>query len=366
MASAGAVAAAGTPTSEAAGGGIVPFWYGSNVYARKFSNVPYVIGANAQPFEGQIPPQGYMSAVRLTARSTGGAGGTVSADGPFNVFASMELDDVDGANIQYPMPGITYFLGNLHFRPWDGDPTRRFDYAKSANPSFSLSLKPELRHTAGVLANTDARSQYKLAYTVNTLANMFSSAPATAPTVTIAAYLEVWAQPDTSNLQGSTIDPIPPGLALQTKRRHQTGTLNAAGANNTMQLSLTGNEVRAPMIVTRDNTNARADLLTDPINWMLDNRNLGVFSPDEVFNLMNDFYVFYQDGSSSRPTGTYVWPRFYDPGRMVGQSWLGTTNATYIIFESASAASLSAAGTWEIVVDEAIPTGPLDSILYSI
>lgn len=353
-------------TQAPAGGATVPFWFGSNIYARKFNTTNVTLTTTTSPQEFNIPPQGYMSGVRLEVRSTGGSGGTTTGDAPWTVFQSLELDDVDGANIQYPMSGFAYATGNTYFKPWLGDWSKRWDYANSANPSFSMLLQPEIRHTAGVLANTDARSQYKLAYTVNTLANVIT-ASSTAPTVTISAYLEVWAQPDTSDLQKNQIDPIPPGLALQTKRRHQVGTLNGAGADNTMQLSLTGNEVRGIIAVIRDSNNARQDYLSDPINWMLDNKNLGVFSPNEVFNLMNDFYDFLQNGTSVRPTGVYVFPRFYQPGKMVGQAWLGTTNATYLILESAtSSTATNVPGTWELIVDEAIPVAPLDMNLESI
>lgn len=358
-------ASAGAPVSQGTGGGLVPFWYGSNIYARKFNSTTVTLTTTTSPQEFNIPPQGYLSAINLEVRSTGGSGGTMATDAPWNLFQSAEVDDVDGANIQYPMGGWSIFAGNMFYRPWDGDPATRYDYAKSPNPSFSLKLKPEIRHTAGVLANTDARSQYKLAYTVNTLANVITSS-STAPAVTISAYLEVWAQPDATDLQKNPIDPIPPGLSIQTKRRHQIGTLNSGSADNTMQLSLTGNEERGILMIIRDNNGARQDYLSDPINIMLDNKNLGVFSPNETFSLMNDFYEFLQTGTTVRPTGVYMWPRFYDPGRMVGQAWMGTTNATYLVVESASSSALSANGTWEIIVDEAIPVGPVDMSLESI
>ena len=112
---------------------------------------------------------------------------------------------------------------------------------------------------------------------------------------------------------------------------------------------------------------ARQDYLSDPIRWTLDNRNLGVFSPDEVFDLMEDFYDDLANGTTVRPTGVYVWPRFYQPGRMVGQSWLGTTNATYLTWESATAAAaVNMPGTVEIILDEVIPTGPVPMELESI
>lgn len=357
------VSGGGAPT---AGGGIVPFWFGSNVYAKKFDTFSAALTTTTTPHQVNVPPNGYLSNVRLIVRSAGGSGGTMTGDAPFNVFQSMELDDVDGANICYPMPGWTYAIANQYSRPWNGDPARRYDYSNSANLSFTMQLTPEIRHTAGVLANTDARSLYSLNYTLNTLANVITSSSA-APTVTVTAVMEIWAQPDKEDLQKNGISPEPPGLALQTKRRHQIGTLNAASANNTMQLSLTGNEIRWIGLVLRDSNNARQDYASDPINWTLDNRNLGVFSTDEVFNLMADFYPFLRNGTSVRPTGLYCWPRFYQPGEMVGQAWLGTTNATYIVLESTTVSTATnVPGTWEIVVDEVVPLQGLPLELESI
>jgi hypothetical protein len=52
---------------------------------------------------------------------------------------------------------------------------------------------------------------------------------------------------------------------------------------------------------------------------------------------------------------------------MVGYAWLGTTNATYLIFESTTLSTgVNLPGTWEIIVDEAIPIAALDMQLESI
>jgi hypothetical protein len=159
----------------------------------------------------------------------------------------------------------------------------------------------------------------------------------------------------------------PPGLNLSTLRRHQVLTLNNASADNQFQLSLTGNEIRCAILIARDSNNARQDYLSDPIRWTLDNRNLGVFNTNEVFNRMNDFYEQLQNGTSTRPQGVYVFPRFYQPGRMVGESWLGTTNATYISWDTATASTgTNLPGNVEIILDEVIPTGPVPMELESI
>lgn len=356
-----------TPAAPEGGGGTVPFFYGSNLYAQKFGTVDaFQLTTTSQEYTYNVVPGGFLRGVRLQFRSAGGVGGTAAADNPSNLFSSMKFENVDGSEIMKPMNGFAYLQGARFFRPWDGDPSRRRDWSAGANPSGSLFLRPEIRHTAGILANTDARSQYRVTYTLNTAANVITSG-STAPTVSVTKYAEIWAQPDSADAHGNAIEPLPPGLNLATLRRHDVKTLNGAGSDNVLQLSLTGNEIRGLILIVRDSNNARQDYLSDPIRWTIDNRNLGVFSPDEVFDHMEDFYDFLSAGTSQRPTGVYVFPRFFQPGALKGSAWLGTTNATYLTWESATAAgATNVPGTVEIVADEVVPVGPLPMELESI
>lgn len=364
MVAAGTAGSPSAPISGGGGGATVPFILASNIYVEKFNSVSVPLGTAQQPQTINIIPNGYLSGIRMELRSSGATAGTVTADSPWNVYSNIELDNIDGANIIYPMGGWSHYAANWFFKPWLGDPARRFDYAQSINPSCSLLIQPEIKATAGVLANTDARSQYKIAYTLNTAVGVVTGLSGTIQATT-TLYLETWAQPDARDLHNNPQEPVPPGLNLQTLRRHQILTLNGAGSANTFQLANTGNELRGILLVVRDSSNNRQDWLTDPIRWRLDTRAMGTFSPNELFNQMNDFYDQLQNGTSQRPTGVYMWARFRDPGDMQGQGWLTTTNATYAILESATSAS-GTLGTVEIITDEAIPVGPVPAELDSI
>lgn len=367
VAAVGQQGAGGQGGGGQSGGAMVPFLAASNVYVEKFNTQASQLTAATQPFTINVIPNGFASGVRMELRSASGAGGTgATADNPWNVYQSAELDNIDGANIIYPMAGYSHYIGNWMYKPWLGDPARRYDYAASQNPSGSLLLQPEIRGTAGVLANTDARSQYKVAYTLNTSTSI-AAGLTTAPTCTTTLYLETWAQPDKTDLHGNSQEAVPPGLNIQTLRRHQVGVLNSAGTANTIQLANTGNELRGVLFVVRDSNGARQDYLSDPIRWRLDTRAMGVFSPNEVFNLMGDTYEQLQNGTSTRPSGVYMWQRFRDPGDFQGQAWLTTTNATYVIYETTTAAgAVNLPGTWEIITDEVIPVGPVPAELDSI
>lgn len=366
-----ATSAAGAGTGGGGGGGNsgqngVPFFYGSNLYVQKFATQQWQLTSTSQEFTQPVTAGGFLRGVRLQVRSSGGVGGTATQDNPWNVFSSITLENVNGAALMFPMTGYAYYVASWLTRPWWGDPAKRYDYAAGPNPSCSLSIFPEIRHTAGVLANTDARSQYRIRFTLNTAANVITSG-STAPTVTVTSYAEIWAQPDAADLNGNPIQPLPPGLNIQTLRRHQILTLNGASSDNQLQLTNVGNEIRAMIHIVRDSNSTRQDYYSDPIRWTLDDRNLGVFSPDEVFQHMGDFYGSLANGTSQRPTGVYVWPRFYDPGQLNGQAWLGTTNATYLNWETSTVGNgTNLPGTVEIITDEVVPVGTVPMQMESI
>jgi len=355
---------AGPPT---AGGGMVPFFYGSNWYVEKSSNSTQTLDAQTHEVVQNINPGGFMRGVRLEMRSLSGAlgGGTlVTADNPWAILTNISLENTDGAPIIYPMTGYAHMAKQWFGRPWWGDPSRRFDFSQTINPACSWFIQPEIRHTAGVLSNTDARSQYRIRYTYNTLASLVTGGAPTAPAVTVTVHLESWAQPDEADLIGNPIEKLPPGLNLSTLMRHQIIGLQSAGTANTFQVANMGNEVRLFLWIMRDSTGARLDLASDPIRWRLDNRALGTFSPQELFNQMSDFYESLQNGST-RPAGVYAWPRYMDVGRMVGQPWMATNNATYNIWETATFTG-GTNGSIEIITDEVVPGGDVPLELESI
>lgn len=355
-----ATAAGGSGSASTSTAGSNPFWMVSNFYAEKMANIITAqLSASQQQFQNQpVNPGQFLRGVRLLARSTGGIGGTVTADAPLSLFANAELDNVDGSQILYPMAGYSHQLAQTYFRPWLGAISQQYDFANSINPSFTLFLQPEVRHTLGVLSNTDSRSQYKYSVTYSTATQLITGGT-TAPTVTTTPYMDAWAQPDAKDLQGTPNQPLPPGLNVQNLRRHDLPVqLNSAGSDNVViTRAITGNELRGVIMVLRDSTGARQDYASDPIRWTVDNRNMGTLSPDEIFNWMSNFYG---PTYAPRPTGVYVFPRFFKPGDLYGQGWLPTTNATKLQWEFTTvngAANLP--GTIELISDEMTPIGEI-------
>ncbi len=404
-----AAAAAGagqaTPGSSGAAGGN-PFQLASNLYCEK-NNVGSISGGTAAASQvaggGQINAGQYLRGVRLVVR-TQAAGGTTSPmnavnDWPWNLLTQIDFVNMDGSEILYVMGGYAHYLAQKYTRPWLGDPALYPDaaFASSVSPQFTLFLQPEIRWTAGCLANTDTRSQYRVDFSIDTLTNIVNAnggSYSSGPAVSVQPYLDAWAQPDAEDLQGTPNQPVPPGLNLQMKRRHQIFTINS-NSDNIFQSALTGNALRAQILVARNGGTTRAELLTDPILWSIDNRLLGKISVnpentlsttgqqggDMVQNWMSEMYAEYfpqlftvpttgggggtHATSYFRETGVFVFPRFLKPGSLYGQGWLYTANSTKEIFETTATSSASSA-TLELITDEVYPVGPIDPQLTDI
>jgi hypothetical protein len=185
----------------------------------------------------------------------------------------------------------------------------------------------------------------------------------TAPTVTVTEYLQTWAQPDREDLHGNPIQATPPGLNLARIVRHQIIALNAAGADNLVQVTNTGNEIRNIIMITRDQTGARVDAVSGVLRLRLDDRSLGTYTPQALFDRIQKFYPNLGNNTFPRPTGVYVIPRFQSPtpdnGTMLNNdAWLPTSNATFLNLEFFTAAGPTG-GTIEIITDEVVPVGAI-------
>ena len=401
-----ASAATGASGTAQAGGaapsaGQNPFQIATNLYAEK--NLQGLLTAQAattatQQFGGSINAGQYLRGIRLMVRTAvaPAANTTVNSrtfaagDGAFDLIPNADITNVDGSEILYNMSGFSHYIQQKYYKPWLQDASLRYDYrapAAAVGGSVTLFLQPEIRFTAGVLANTDTRSQYRLDYSLGSLATPGSA------TFNVIPYMDAWAQPDAQDLQGTPNQPVPPGVNLQVKRRHQVFNAAASG-DNTFLSTLTGNAIRGLTLICRDasSNTTRVDGLSDPIYWYLDNRSLGRLNPDMVRQWAEDQYGTYTlgnksgaipganyqttstavdplgatgnyAGAGSEDLGVYVFPRFMLPGELYGQGWLYTANSTKLAFESSSANSVS---TVELVVDEVYPVGNVDPSLVDI
>ena len=375
MANAAAGQSGAAPAAPSGGGGANPFWEVSNLFAQANKSgvtSATLLGSSTVAGGSNINPGNFLRGVRLVVRTSTNGVGTATAgvpypDYPFNIFQNVGLLNVDGSEILYNVIGGYAWAQHYRFgRPWLRDPMLGYDYSASPiSPSFTLFLQPEVRQQLGVLENTDTRSQYNWTQTINSSTNLYSTAPGTLPTITVTPYVDMWAQPDSTDLEQVANQQVPNGVNLQTKTRHQTFTLNSAGSDNFILSSLTGNAIRYQMLIVRDSNSIRQDFLTSNIQWQLDQRNLSTLATDNVFQWSEDFYRSY--GGVARPQGVYVFPRFYSPGNLYGQGWLYTANSTAESFETSTlSGAANLPGTIELLQEEIYATGPVDPSLIDL
>ena len=321
------------------------------------------LDANSHEFEANITPGGFLRGVVVQVTSTGGVlgAGVLAQDAPWSVISSLTLEDISGEGVLKPMSAFSHMIKQKWFSPWDGDPAKRPGFSNSVNPAFTLRAMVEVRDTLAVLANTDARAQYRVKFTVAPSTAVFSTAPTTTPTVTVKIYPLRWFQPDAVDLLGTPIEELPPGLVASRFVMHELPVFNAG--NNTTRHTLMGNEIRGIAWIVRNSLGARVDL-TDAnagaIDFRLDNRRLWKMRPSQIVEEMSWFFEDLQNGTWTRETGVYVIPRFRNIGRATGEHWLQTVEQTLLQAElSGGDLGANAPGTLELIYDElAIATGP--------
>lgn len=364
------------PAQAQPAGGAIPFIVGSNCYREApFVTVTQQLGASSQEYVNNVTPGGFLRGITMQVTSTGGVlgAGALANDVPYSILQSCSLEDISGGPILYPMGGYQYALLQKYQRPWDGDPAKRTVFSATINPSFTLRFFAEVKDTLAVLANTDARAQYRFRFTLaaGNQAGPFgltTTAPTTQPTVTVKLYIESWAQPDLQDLLGNAIQQIPEGLVCSRFLMHEQPSITSA--NNVVRETLTGNELRGFVFVVRngDANHTRVDL-TDTnagaIDFRLDSRRLWKMTPSQLIEEMNAFY--YQLGNAVwvRETGVFVVPRFSggasagDPTAGQGEYWLQTVEQTLLQLEFGGADITTSPGTFEIIYDALAIAGEL-------
>jgi hypothetical protein len=349
----------------------IPFVVGSNHYSEApLDTTSKLLDANATEVVKNITPGGFLRGIVLQLSSSGGVIGTgvLAADAPWSVISSVSIEDISGGPILYPMGGFAAMCVQKYLRPWDGDPAKRPDFSNTINPAFTLRIMVELRETVGVLANTDARAQYRLRYTIAALnpGLLSTTGTATAPTVTVKSSILIWSQPDLQDLLGNPIVPIPDGLQVSRFLMHELPAV--AVGNNVIRHTLMGNEIRGILWIFRTSANARINL-TDAnagaIDFRLDNRRLWKQNPSQLVEEMYSYYDFLKDGTSTRDTGVYAIPRFRDPGDLLGEYWLQTVEQSLLQMEF-SGTDVGANGSVEIVYDELAVAGALSPQLEGV
>lgn len=335
----------------------LPFVASSHEHVEPAFTVTVTPGAAAQQLNPiDIPASGYFRYLFLEVVAAGGTGGTIDADGPWNIFQSIHLHDVQGGKIFGPMDGYAAYIANL-LGGYSGRPNpvdSPWYVGTSPNPAFYLRIPLELarKNGLGSLANQSSASEYKLDIAINTLAAAFSVAPSPVPTYTIKGWLEAWTLPALTNNRGQLQSQVPPLLGtgqVWTSRTQQ----GIAVGDNTLRSTRVGNYWRLIAWIARNSSGVRANnVFPDPLSWTWDGTTIRKMSQ----NYMRQEVYEKLRGAVTLPTGVFALLfNTANESASVGNEdpdlWLPTSGTSRIEIQGTAAA----AGSWQELINDVAP-----------
>jgi hypothetical protein len=193
-------------------------------------------------------------------------------DMPWSAIASVTFSDTGGQPILGPMSGWELKT----FVKWGGfsfsdDPQNSLTYTATTGTStagghfkFLLHLPIQFvaREPLGPLPNTNNNNAYALDITINTLANIYSTAPDAAPTFTVKVYQDSYRQSSGKDAQGNATVTTPPGLGAVLYLRRATQDMSSGSIDAEIDSVPEGSH-RCIHFVLRDDDGTRATGDTD-------------------------------------------------------------------------------------------------------
>lgn len=351
---AGGATAAAQPQVVAA----LPFTAGAHEHVEPAFTRTITPGATVQRQDPiDVPAHGYITSIFLEVVCSGGAGGTLAADAPWNILTDITLQDVNGGTIVGPINGYELYVANLigGFSGLRSNPQDSPWFIGSApNPAFYLRVPVEISHkdALGALTNQNTSANYKLSFGINTTANIASVAFTTAPTVTVRGWLEAWTLPADRDSRGNPQAQVPPMLGTGQYISVQGPRSSVAGTYSTPFTRL-GNYLRFVGVIVRNGSGARDDtVLPDPLSFNWD----GMLIKQLSQRVLQQHLYERVGGVFTRPTGVFALPfnyggEFPGVGNESPNMWLPTSQSSRISLDGTAAT----AGTTTLITGEVAP-----------
>jgi hypothetical protein len=184
----------------------------------------------------------------VTYTGTHGAPPTLAADGPWNLFSNIELDDVNNEAIFGPFSGYVWFLinkmGGYYFYD-DPSTTGTYQFTLGTTTTLQWVMRVPLeivnRDPLGPLASVNNTASLTLKLTQNTTATAsgpFATNFPTATSVRVRGTQRFYWEPKKSDKQGRPIQSAPP--ASGTTQYWTQGSVPIAAAGTINQQLITG------------------------------------------------------------------------------------------------------------------------------
>lgn len=290
----------------------LPFTSASLRYRENFfTRSAITVGTAAQdvsPPGGAIKSYGYLRRLLLVVTGSGGSGGALNADGPWNFFSQVSVTQPNGEEMfgGPTFSGYHAFLAAQHAgRLAVDNPAIKPSFIGTApNLRFVLPITFEMdaEHGVGSLPNQDFSAPWKLQLTVNTSTAFWQTAPTTAPTFTLQVYMDCWTVPSPVNPLNPQIqqEVAPPLLGTLNKWTIQQYTVPASSLFQVL-LQRKGNAIRNLVFVIRNSSSARLATTIFPNPLAVKWDGTVVRSNDDPLLIVDDEYSTRVGEASSTP-----------------------------------------------------------------
>jgi hypothetical protein len=300
------------------------------------------------------PVGGYLRALNILLRGTGGTGGVFQPDGPHNAIQSLLLRDPFGEPIVQAdgtaLRLIDMYGGQSGF--WNAaDPASLPSFVGTApNTTARYRVPVEAISSDGYcsIPLLNASAVPSLDIVLNTEAGIFSTLPAPDPTYQIRVEEEYWVAP----VDNPTL--APPDIGSSAQWSVAPGNpLIGSGANVAIELPRKGAWIHTLILVLRDSTGARIDAFPDPIELWIDQTPYLI----EPFGRRVD--EMFESFGVTRPTGVLVYsfrdsvsPAVYPD---TADEWLHTTPGTLLEIRGTWGTIANAPARLDVITGEVYP-----------
>jgi len=345
-------------TQGAPQGGLIPFPAASRRVITQGPSFTFTPGTSPiilGPVD--LVPTGYISHVELLLTTvTAGTGGTGAGDYPFNLYQNVQFIDAGGQKMD-DLPGYAILQDNCAggFRQVP-DPRTDYDYSSSATaPNMRLRIERELYPDGrGALPNLSGTQKYRIRVVIDAIANIWSAAPTTAPTLQLQIIQHEWFLPAAYNGAGQAQQRQPSLLGLAQYRTSWYPQQSIQNPNVNLQIRANGNLIKYIALIGRTTATGlpRSDaVFPDPFTLRVDNSY--PLNAVPLKSLIANSQAKLRQ-ASARDTGVVLIPFDTGLGRGVGDngyaSWEETSTATYLNIQGVQPSST--AGTIDILVCE--------------
>lgn len=235
-------------------------WEGGD-YDQTFSNVA---GGALQPWT--LQGTGWLSRLWFYVTYTTTGGTALTADAPFILFNTIQLNDVNNEAIFGPFDGYTWYTTNKYGGYYyDDDPATNAVYSATATAgTFIMQIPLEIvtRDPIGAVASVNNTATLTVIMTLNAATTAFTAA--TAWSVRVRGLQDFYWEPKKQDKQGRQIAGSPPANGTTQYWTQGSVPIAASGTINQQLITGLGYPFRQYLFLLRDNTGSRANGET---NW---------------------------------------------------------------------------------------------------